>query len=159
MLCFLFLAICRSSCCLRIIICMCTESVIPLLRFFKIFFSSAFVIQIPLCPGGCYLSFFPDSWSGVVMFCALDLGYAVSLISLMGYILLGCCRVLPSACLFTGSLEFIHKCGLLFFSMGIIPFFPLLYFYCPCICKQSFHNFLFFLPSYCMFIHSDVKKI
>lgn len=51
------------------------------------------------------------------------LGCVASLISLMGYILLGCCRVLPSACLFSGSLEFIHKCGLLFFSMGTHTFF------------------------------------
>lgn len=80
-------------------------------------------------------------------FCALDSGLGLScavllpVISRGGCILLGCRRLVPSACLFSRSLERIYKCGF-FFSMADYHF-PLLYFYCPCSCRKSFCNCLF----------------
>lgn len=50
---------------------------------------------------------------------------SASVISPLGYILPGCREVLPSACLFSGSLGFTPKCGWAFFSKGIHTlFFP-----------------------------------
>lgn len=71
-------------------------------------------------------------------------GLFCPVISLMGCILPGCCRVLPSAGLFSGSWEFSHECGLLFFSMGIHTFLFSSVFDCPCTCRESFQNFMCF---------------
>lgn len=97
-------------------------------------------------PHSCSLTVVSDSWAvplGSV--CALDLSLDFSRASVplcdfpYGlHIRLGCHRVLPSACLFSGSLGFTPKCGWVFFSKGICTFFSLLCSYSSYICRQSF---------------------
>lgn len=104
------------------------------------------LFKYPFPLHSCSLMVVSDSWAvplGSV--CALDLSLDFSRASVplcdfpYGlHIRLGCHRVLPSACLFSGSLGFTPKCGWVFFSKGICTFFSLLCSYSSYICRQSF---------------------
>lgn len=140
---------------------MCTESVTPLLRFLKISFSSAFVIQIPLCPGGYYLTLFSDSWRCAVRFYALDLGSDFSWAVLPLWFPLW-----ATSCLAAGEFCLLSVCFRahwnLFTNVACCSFQwdPYLFFsfvFLLSLYLQSFHNFLYISPR--NIVHSDVKKI
>lgn len=144
---FLCFSICCSYCFLRIFVCMGRQSLLYLDVLFLSGVHLLFTNPIPLMAASSLQSLTAGTvplgsmhWTPVCVSPGL---LSLSVISPMGYILLGCCRVLPSACLFSSSLEFIHECAF-FFSMGIHTIVLLLYFCCFCICRKSFHNFLRF---------------